>query len=105
MELWAPFYKSNTVRALLVALVAWLLSLIGIAEEASTAEAQRLVGLWLELVQGIALAWGMYARTRQPTPALTLTKATAVARNATARGAAALAATESAAERGVTEGE
>jgi hypothetical protein len=81
LEFWAPFYRSNTVRALLVAFVAWALTAAGVAEEASSAEAQKLVNLFLELVQGVALAWGVYARTRQPTPALTLTKAKADERN------------------------
>jgi hypothetical protein len=87
---WAPFYKSNTIRALLVAFVAWLLTAIGIGEEMASAEAQRLVNLALELVQGIALAWAAYARSRQPTPPLTLTKAGAERRNAEADASAAV---------------
>jgi len=79
---WAAVYKSNTVRALAVALVAWALNMGG-ADEAAGSAAQ-LVDTAFNAVQGIAMLWALYARTRQPTPPLALTQKAADALNAAA---------------------
>jgi len=64
-----PFYKSNTIRALVLAVVAQVLILMGVAD-ATTVDAQagELVEAGFQLVQLVAITWGMYARTFMPTP-------------------------------------
>lgn len=79
---WIAWYRSNTMRALLVALAAWGLDQAGVPAEVAQGTAQQLVELLLGATQGAALAWGLYARARQPTPPLTLTQTKADARNA-----------------------
>lgn len=64
-----PFYKSNTIRALVLAVVAQALMLLGVAD-ATTVDAQAgaLVEAGFELVQLVAITWAMYARAVMPTP-------------------------------------
>jgi len=64
-----PFYKSNTIRALVLAVVAQVLILMGVAD-ATTVDAQagELVEAGFQLVQLVAITWAMYARTFMPTP-------------------------------------
>ena len=71
------WYRSNTMRALLVGAVAFALDRIGLPEALSQGTAQQLVDLILGATQGGALLFGMYARSRQPTPPLTLTQSAA----------------------------
>lgn len=64
-----PWYKSNTLRALLVAGVAQALVLLGIADEvASTEKGAQLTDMVLNLVEVVSLMWAGYARVKQPTP-------------------------------------
>lgn len=64
-----PFYKSNTIRALVLAIVAQALILLGVAD-ATTVDAQagELVEAGFELVQLVAVIWAMYARAAMKTP-------------------------------------
>lgn len=79
---WTAWYKSNTMRALLVGLIAFGLDRAGLPDGLSQGAAQQLVELLLGATQGGAMLWGLYARSRQPTPPLTLTQAAADQRNA-----------------------
>jgi hypothetical protein len=79
---WVAWYQSNTLRALLVALMAWFLDISGVAEDVAGDSARNVVDAVLAAAQGIALVWGVYARARQPTPPVTLTQRTADERNA-----------------------
>lgn len=84
---WTAWYRSNTMRALLVGLVAFGLDRVGLPDGLSQGAAQQLVELLLGTAQGGAMLWGLYARSRQPTPPLTLTRAEAERRNAAEHGA------------------
>jgi hypothetical protein len=75
------WYRSNTMRALLVGAVAFALDRVGLPEALSHGTAQQLVDLILGATQGGALLFGMYARSRLPTPPLTLTKVDADRQN------------------------
>lgn len=79
---YTAWYKSNTMRALLVGLTAFALDRIGLPDGISQGAAQQLVELLLGTAQGGALLWGLYARSRLPTPALALTQAAADRMNA-----------------------
>jgi hypothetical protein len=81
---WTAWYKSNTMRALLVGAIAFGLDRVGLPEALSQGTAQQLVDLLLGTAQGGAMLWGLYARSRQPTPPLTLTQASADRKNAVA---------------------
>lgn len=85
---WTAWYKSNTMRALLVGFIAFGLDRVGLPEALSQGTAQQLVDLLLGTAQGGAMLWGLYARSRQPTPPLALTQAAADRRNATSESAA-----------------
>lgn len=63
-----PWYKSNVLRALLVAAIAQVLVFSGAAEDMAPAESARMVDAALQLVELVAIAWAAYARTRMPTP-------------------------------------
>lgn len=84
---WTAWYRSNTMRALLVGMLAFGLDRIGLPDGLSQETARQLVELLLGAAQGGALLFGMYARSRQPTPPLTLTQAGADRRNAIEQGA------------------
>jgi hypothetical protein len=88
---WTAWYKSGTMRALLVGLLAFGLDKVGLPDGLSQGAAQQLVDLLLGATQGGALLYGMYARSSLPTPPLTLTQAAADRRNATESGEPALA--------------
>lgn len=77
------WYRSNTMRALLVGLVAFGLDRLGLPDSLSQGAAQHIADLVLGVTQGGALLFGMYARSRQPTPPLALTQAAADKTNAT----------------------
>lgn len=70
------WYKSNTVRALLLAGITQLLTMTGWAVDLAAADAEKFVSSGLNFVETASLLWAFYARTRQPTPPLTLTKPT-----------------------------
>lgn len=70
-----PWYRSNVLRALLLGLVAFVLKKAGLADQFPNTE--ELVNNLLDLVQIIAGLWAGYARVKQPTPPVTLTKAAA----------------------------
>ena len=76
------WHRSNTMRALLVALAAWGLDKVGLPAEVAQGVAQQFIELILGATQGAAIAWGLYARAKQPTPQLTLTRRAADERNA-----------------------
>lgn len=61
-----PWYQSNTLRGLLVALVAFALQLAGL--DAQFPDAAGYVGKVLDLVTLGAMMYAGYARVRQPTP-------------------------------------
>lgn len=90
MFTWTAWYKSNTMRALLVALVAWLLNTFGVEEATANSQAATIAGHALSVVEGLAILWGMWARAKLPSPRLTLTKQHAERRNAVAEAAAAV---------------
>ena len=70
-----PWYRSNVLRALLVGGVAFLLKQLGVADNFPDVEGY--VDKGLDLVQVLAGIWAAYARIKQPTPPVTLTKAAA----------------------------
>lgn len=72
-----PWYKSNTLRALIVAAVAWVLQSTGVL--AGEAEAGAIADMLLQVIQFAALGWAAYARVRQPTPPITQTAAAGMA--------------------------
>jgi hypothetical protein len=78
---WTAWHRSNTMRALLVGMIAFGLDRLGLPDALSQGAAQQIIELLLGTTQGGALAWAMYARSRQPTPPLTLTQAAADRRN------------------------
>lgn len=84
---WTAWYKSNTMRALLVGLLAFGLDRAGLPGALSQGAAEQLVEILLGTAQGGAMLWGLYARSRQPTPPLTLTQAAADQKNAVDKGA------------------
>lgn len=63
-----PWYKSNTLRALLVAGITLVAQKLGIADTIGDADAAKLVELCLGVVETVALAYAAYARVYQPTP-------------------------------------
>lgn len=79
---WTAWYKSNTMRALVVALVAFGLDKVGLPDALAQGAAQHLADLVLGATQGAALLAGLYARARQPTPPLTISQAEADKKNA-----------------------
>lgn len=83
---WTAWYRSNTMRALLVGTIAFALDKVGLPDAISQGAAQQIVELLLGVTQGGALMWGMYARSRQPTPPLTLTQSEADRKNAAEQG-------------------
>jgi hypothetical protein len=80
---WTAWYKSNTMRALLVGMVAFGLDKLGLPDTLSQGAAQQIIELLLGATQGGAMLWGLYARAKQPTPPLTLTQAAADRKNTT----------------------
>lgn len=76
------WYRSNTMRALLVGVIAFGLDKLGLPGALSQEAAQQIVEVLLGATQGGAMLWGLYARSRQPTPPLTLTQAMADRKNA-----------------------
>lgn len=79
---WTAWYRSNTMRALLVGMVAFGLDKLGLPDALSQGAAQQIIELLLGATQGGALLFGLYARSRQPTPPLALTQAAADEKNA-----------------------
>ena len=65
------WYKSNVLRALIVAAVAQVLYMTGVAVDAAPAQAEQLVQSGLAFIELVALAWAGYARTRMPNPPVT----------------------------------
>ena len=63
-----PWYKSNTLRGLLVAAITLIAQKLGIADTVADADAAKLVDLALGLVEGVAIAYAAHARVTQPTP-------------------------------------
>lgn len=63
-----PWYKSNTLRGLLVAGIALIAQKLGIADTVGDADAGKIVDLALGFVESIALGYAAYARVSQPTP-------------------------------------
>lgn len=63
-----PWYKSNTLRGLLVAALALLAQKLGIAEAFGDQQAAQLVDMGLGIAESLALAYAAYARIAQPTP-------------------------------------
>jgi hypothetical protein len=84
---WTAWYRSNTMRALLVGTIAFGLDKVGVPDAISQGAAQQIIEVLLGAAQGGAMIWGLYARSRQPTPPLTLTQASADRKNAVEEGA------------------
>lgn len=70
------------MRALLVGLLAFGLDRIGLPDGLSQGAAQQIADLVLGVTQGGALLFGLYARSRQPAPPLSLTQGAADRNNA-----------------------
>lgn len=81
---WTAFYKSNTVRAILISFFAWLLSMLDAPDKLHSASAAEYADIALSIFQGAGMLWALYARTRQPTPPLAISQKAADAKNATA---------------------
>lgn len=79
-----PWYQSNTLRGLLVAVVAFALNLAGL--DAQFPDAGQYVDKALDLVTLSAMVFAAWARTRQPTPPISQAAADAtIERNQTLR--------------------
>lgn len=63
-----PWYKSNTLRGLLVAGITLIAQKLGIADAVGDADAAKLVDLGLGLVEGLAMAYAAYHRVANATP-------------------------------------
>lgn len=63
-----PWYKSNTLRGLLVAAISLIAQQLGIADAVGDADAAKLVDLGLGLVEAGAMAFAAYHRVANPTP-------------------------------------
>lgn len=63
-----PWYKSNTLRGLLVAAVALIAQKLGIAATVGDDQAAAIVDGALTLVESFALAYAAYYRVAHPTP-------------------------------------
>lgn len=70
------WYKSNTLRALIVAGITQALTLTGVSAQIPDTEVAALTDGVLKLIETVALIWAFYARAKQPTPPVTLTKET-----------------------------
>lgn len=66
-----PWYKSNTLRGLLVAAITLVAQKAGAADAFGDAQVANLVDLGLGFIESCALAYAAYARVTQPTPPLT----------------------------------
>jgi hypothetical protein len=80
-----PWYDAGTLRALVVTavgLIGVIASLFGIDEAVFTAKAPKIIDALMALIALGSLVWAVYARTRQPTPPVTLTQASADQHNA-----------------------
>lgn len=69
-----PWYKANTLRALLIAGITQALTLTGAADALPDADIAQTVDGLLKLIETGALIWAFYARAKQPTPPVTLRK-------------------------------
>lgn len=65
-----PWYKSNTIRALIIAGVAQLVVFFKLTDALPTEAITANVDKILDLASVLATAWAAYARARQPTPPL-----------------------------------
>jgi hypothetical protein len=65
-----PWWKSNTLRGLLIAGIALIAQKLGIADTVGDPQASQLVDLALALVESVALGYAAYVRVAQPTPPL-----------------------------------
>lgn len=77
-----PWYKSNTLRGLVIAALAQLTQMLGITETTTSEDITGAVDKLLDVVSLAATAYAAWARTRQPTPPVTLTQAAADAQSA-----------------------
>lgn len=65
-----PWYRSNVLRGLLVAILAFALQALGVTDNVES-EAGKYADAGLQIIELAALAWAGYARVRQPTPPIT----------------------------------
>ncbi len=63
-----PWWKSNTLRALLIAALAQVIAFAGLADEVGSEKVAQLVDAALDLVSLAATLYAAYARARLPTP-------------------------------------
>ena len=66
-----PWYKSNTLRALVIALLVQVVTWIGLTDNVSNEEVAENVDRVLAVIEFLALAWAAWARLKQPTPPIT----------------------------------
>ena len=66
-----PWYKSNTLRGLLVAVLAQLVAIFHVSDAVTSDAIAANVDKFLDIISLIATAYAAYARSRQPTPPLT----------------------------------
>lgn len=80
-----PWWDAGTMRALLLAavgLIGVIASLFGVDEALFSAKAGKIVDALSTLIAVGGVVWAGIARTRQPTPPVTLTRASAEQHNA-----------------------
>lgn len=80
-----PWWDAGTMRALLVAavgLIGVIAGLFGVDEALFSAKAAKFVDALSTLIAVAGVVWAGYARTRKPTPPVTLTQAGADQHNA-----------------------
>lgn len=79
---WKAAYKSRTLQILAVGLVAWGLQGLGITQDMANADAQRLVDIALQVIEGAAYIVAAINRARHAHPHLALTQGRADEKNA-----------------------
>lgn len=67
-----PWYKSNTLRALLVALIAQVLVWFGVADLLPAEQLEQFVDMGLKVTEVVAILAAGITRARQPTPPVTM---------------------------------
>lgn len=63
-----PWYKSNTLRGLAVALLLQIVAWLGLTEAIDSEEVERNVDVTLGVIEFLAISYAAWARARQPTP-------------------------------------
>lgn len=74
-----PWYRSNTLRGLLVAATVLIAQKLGIADKVGDADAAKLVDLVMSFAEMGAMAYAAWWRVHHPSPPVTTASAAKVA--------------------------